>query len=155
MELPLNRWTHIALTQLSGQTKLYVDGILTFESNGRPPNHPSNGFSIGGRWSYSFNGAIDEVCVFERALSNAEVKSLYVAGSYGMCQPIELTPELTSESNFQLRITGARGVAIVLYHSEDLENWSPVARLDNPTGQVVHELSDLGIRGYFRAVTLW
>src|SRR5262249_11061457 len=38
--------------------------------------------------TFNFTGAIDEVEVFNRALSGSEIAAIFNAGSYGKCQPI-------------------------------------------------------------------
>ena len=99
----LNTWTHIALTYDATMQiiKLYANGVMigsTFKSgnlfdSGSP-------FDIGGRafdgfTDFNFNGAVDEVEVFDRALSDAEIAAIYAAGSAGKCKP-GATPTPTS-----------------------------------------------------------
>ena len=75
--LPLNTWTHIALTRKNGTWGLIVNNSVTGFSNATSPN-PFNGssrFSIGSNQGGTevFNGLIDEVRVWNRPLSNAEI----------------------------------------------------------------------------------
>jgi hypothetical protein len=78
--VPLNQWTHVALTYDNGVAKTYVNGTLVHTLNGSGAigdHHPSeNDFRIGGRQlaSYqNFQGRIDDVRVYNRALTASEV----------------------------------------------------------------------------------
>lgn len=75
--LPLNKWTHLAASYDASRLTLYVDGIVSLSVPGNGPLRPSAaplriGGSIWGEW---FAGAIDEVRVYNRALSAAEIKA--------------------------------------------------------------------------------
>jgi hypothetical protein len=90
------RWYHIVGTYTaSNQLKMYVNGVLenTVSIVGTTRGMNNNPFTIGqsaiwgGRF---FKGRIDEVGLFNRALSDAEVQSIYNAGGAGICA----TPDL-------------------------------------------------------------
>ena len=78
--LSVNKWYHVAVTWGSGGQRIYVDGIEDARSD-YPGSYYERGFwqwTVGrdqqsnpGRY---FNGTIDEVAVFNRALSQAEVQ---------------------------------------------------------------------------------
>ena len=77
-QMPQNRWTHLATTFNGSVLRLYANGV---EVN----NIPSSGqltvgsgpLRIGGDavWGEYFNGSIDEVRVYNRALSAAEIQA--------------------------------------------------------------------------------
>ena len=74
--LPLNVWTHIALTYNKSQLLLYVDGALVASSSVTGNVATSTGaLRIGGNtiWGESFQGLIDEVRIYNRALGAAEI----------------------------------------------------------------------------------
>jgi hypothetical protein len=75
--LPLNAWSHLAAVY-DGQTlRLYVNGNLAASKPQTGSAEVSSGaLRIGGNsvWSEWFKGAIDEVRVYDRALSVDEVK---------------------------------------------------------------------------------
>ncbi|HKR13834.1 MAG TPA: LamG-like jellyroll fold domain-containing protein [Pyrinomonadaceae bacterium] len=80
---PLNQWTHVAFTYNKGTGKTYINGSLvhTYSGSGAIVDniHPSeDDLRIGGRqgWNQFFNGKIDEVRVYNRGLSAAEVQIL-------------------------------------------------------------------------------
>jgi hypothetical protein len=79
---PLNEWTNITLVYSNWSIKTYANGLLVHTFNGAGvigDNFPSmNNFRIGGRQvaSQVFHGKIDEVRVYKRGLSAADVESL-------------------------------------------------------------------------------
>ncbi|HKQ49675.1 MAG TPA: S8 family serine peptidase [Phycisphaerae bacterium] len=86
------RWHHVAMTVIRNSPtggKVYVDGVPTTFDPTNAAGDISNGetFKIGGRSSSAaFQGAIDEVEFFNRALTPAEVYAIYAAGSSGKCK---------------------------------------------------------------------
>ena len=108
---PLGQWTHIALTYDGATIKVYANGALvgsgTPTTTGNIDGDPSP-FNIGGRDDgLDFNGLIDEVEVFNRTLSQAEITAIYNAGSAGKCKP-NLPPIITSSASATFSI-GAPG----------------------------------------------
>src|SRR3989344_1234060 len=82
----LNTWIHIAATRdASGVANIYVNGAISGtanQSSGSPVNGTSN-VAVGRRIASSnqeFDGSIDDVRIYNRALSAQEVKQLYGAG---------------------------------------------------------------------------
>src|SRR5438270_3626579 len=75
---------------------VYLDGNLDGGPNGSvAPTDGTNPLTIGARGGSVgnfFNGIIDEVEIFTRALSADEIQSLYDAGSVGKCKPECITP---------------------------------------------------------------
>lgn len=76
--LPLNQWTHVAGTFDGTTARVYINGVLHSSkamSSGIPVN--TNVLEIGGDVgipSYSFSGLIDEVRVWNRTLTEAEIQ---------------------------------------------------------------------------------
>ena len=85
------RWNHVAATIDSTASKVYINGNLEGTGPGVPGIEATNQpFVIGARGGdigpgAFFKGRIDEVEVFSRALSGAEIESIYRAGSAGKC----------------------------------------------------------------------
>ena len=79
---PLNQWTHLAVTYDNGTIKTYANGNLVHSYQGAGAIGDAitgqNDFRIGGRQAASqhFQGRIDEVRVYNRALSAGEVSVL-------------------------------------------------------------------------------
>ena len=75
--IPLSIWTHLALTYDGAILRLYVNGIQVSSSPRTGPIQTnSNPISIGGHSTYGmyFKGRIDEVRIYNRALSAAEIQ---------------------------------------------------------------------------------
>lgn len=76
----LGEWTHVAITKLGNHYKMYVNGEMLFEEE------TANDFSTAdeqdlyfGKFSdmwYPMNGVLDEVRIYNRALTAEEVKTL-------------------------------------------------------------------------------
>ena len=82
-----NEWQHVAVTRTSGVLNLYRNGV---EYNGTRPtqngtiNNDSDG--IIGKWfnsSHYFKGKIDELAIFNTALTAQEIQSIYNATETG------------------------------------------------------------------------
>ncbi|AXV66738.1 beta-xylosidase [Pseudoalteromonas lipolytica] len=87
--IPLKEWTHVAFTVdgTNGDTiKMYVNGELQLEAGGFPrvftvPGE-TNEFALGvNYWDTPYNGAIDELKIFNGAISAEEIKALFDAAS--------------------------------------------------------------------------
>jgi len=99
--LTLNHWHYVVMTRDSNSVKLYVDGVQTATvfnqyTNGQTANYGTNlpfRATIGCRSlsTYYFNGAIDEVRVYNRVLTPSEVYGLYKS-----CCPITISPSLST-----------------------------------------------------------
>jgi hydrogenase maturation factor HypE len=74
--LPLQTWTHLAVTYTAGSLRLYVNGALTTTTavTGSPVTSALP-LRIGGNaiWGEYFAGIIDEVRIYYRALTAAEI----------------------------------------------------------------------------------
>lgn len=84
-QLPVDQWTHIAVTLAGNTGTIYVDGQIAATNPGITinPSHIGPGNNWIGRSQYNdpaLNAAVDEFHVFNRALSPGEVTSL-VAGT--------------------------------------------------------------------------
>jgi uncharacterized repeat protein (TIGR01451 family) len=93
--IPANTFIHVAATydSLTGQANIYINGVLENTAVGSGMiNSANNPFQIGAFFIPSsinccfFNGLIDEVEVFNRALSHAEIQAIYNAGLAGKCR---------------------------------------------------------------------
>ncbi len=75
--LPLNTWTHLATTYDGAVVRLYVNGVLTGTTSVSGAMAASTGvLRLGGNgiWGEWFAGLIDEVRIYNRVLSAAEIQ---------------------------------------------------------------------------------
>jgi len=83
-------WHHVACTYDGAEVKVYVDGVLEdtvaytngIGLNNEPLRIGRDPFSAPNR---DFNGLIDEVEVFNRALTDDEIEAIFEADSAGKC----------------------------------------------------------------------
>lgn len=86
--IPLNVWTYLTVTKTPGPIEstshLYINGVEVAQAGGQTgtPNFAAS-LSYMGTWTNKtayFNGMIDDLRVYNRALSATEVKALYNSG---------------------------------------------------------------------------
>lgn len=87
LQMPLNAWTHLAGTFDGSTFRFYVNGLLVSSAAGSLGSHAGSGIEIArsGTCGGLFQGLIDEVAIFNRALSAAEIAAIYAAGTAGKC----------------------------------------------------------------------
>jgi RHS repeat-associated protein len=98
--LQFKQWNHVALTydRATGIGRIYVNGAaIVSASLGSFTPRTTLPFYIGARpGNAHFLGDIDEPQVFNRALSPAEILSIYTAGASGTCKPDGPQPPVVS-----------------------------------------------------------
>jgi hypothetical protein len=117
-----NTWYHAAVTYDGATVKLYLNGQLESSKPTAALNTTldANGLTIGLRpGSAVWNGQIDEIDIFNRALSLAEIQAIYYAGANGKCAPaLSLTSAVSrkthaagaSVKDVPLPLTGSAGI---------------------------------------------
>ena len=126
-EIPVGTWTFIAGTwrNSDGQIALYKNGELeamAIKGAGkRLEAHRAYTAKIG-EWgvvrdsNYKFHGQIDEVAIFNRALSSTEIAAIYAAGSAGMCFTNDPAPVFvqhpSNETGYVLNAVTLTGAAM-------------------------------------------
>jgi len=99
-DVKLNQWNHVAFTvdTATGAFVLYCNGSLVASNTASIPFIPPQDLvnvNIGYRDANSaellagsrFYGYLDEVSIYNRALSSNEIAAIYLAGSKGKCTP--------------------------------------------------------------------
>ncbi len=88
---PLNEWHHVLAVANGSTIRIFIDGVQAASGGSATANYGASGsaFNIGGGGVQDasgnfFTGQIDEVVAYHRALSDAEVLSLYRAGTNGV-----------------------------------------------------------------------
>lgn len=86
------QWHLVALTRSGSTITLYVDGSAVGSTSYSPAIDLNSNLSyigaglIGGTTEFFWDGLIDEVEIFNRALSPQEIQDLFNAGSAGKCK---------------------------------------------------------------------
>jgi hypothetical protein len=95
-----HQWNHVALTydQTTGTARIYVNGsAVTVANLGIFTPRTSVPLNIGSRPnSTRFLGNIDEVGVFNQALSPSDIQAIYAAAGAGICKPTGPQPPVVS-----------------------------------------------------------
>jgi hypothetical protein len=84
-----NRWHHVAMTRSAAVFSFYVDGELSSRGTSSVAIPVINApLTIGQAENLFFMGGLeDEITVYNRALSAAEIEAIYSADSAGKCSP--------------------------------------------------------------------
>jgi Concanavalin A-like lectin/glucanases superfamily len=86
----LNEWIHVAVVSdaATGLERRYVNGSEISTAARVDPGPTNADFLIGGSGSCAhFGGLVDEVSVYDRVLTTAEIQAIWAAGSSGKCVP--------------------------------------------------------------------
>jgi PKD repeat protein len=112
-----NVWYHIAGVRGSNFVQLYVNGHLEIEASIGFPQDYGNfplyfGTSGQSSWDRKLNGWLDEVSIYNRALSSNEVVAIYNAGAAGKCQAPRINVQPSSQTvaagaNVNLTVTAS------------------------------------------------
>lgn len=123
-KLPLNTWTFVSITFDGATATMYINGTpvashaMSFDPN-TAPLIIGSGRADG--CGYYFGGLIDELEIFNRALTADEIAAIYNAGSAGKCLP-DTTPD-------PFPFTAQTGVALsTLVESNTIE----ITGIDSP-----------------------
>ena len=99
--LTLNTWHHVAATYDGGALKIFVNGIQVASSSGSGTINPVTANLEIGRNIFtgaSFPGKVDEVELFNRALSQLEIAALADAGAAGKCHTSTVSVDVSPAS---------------------------------------------------------
>jgi hypothetical protein len=90
----INQWYHLAVTRSGDTLRIFVDGQLKQSQvvSGLFVPDASVALTIGQAESLGYtNGSLDEMTVYNRALSTQELTAIYNAGTAGKCKSIRIT----------------------------------------------------------------
>ena len=79
-----NQWHHVAATRVGVEYRLYLDGVLSYSTNENSTAVPTGSYlQVGNALQYHnnehfFHGNLDDLRIYNRALSSNEVQALYV-----------------------------------------------------------------------------
>jgi len=90
--LQTNRWYHVAVTNSGNSATLFLDGVAVASGNLTIDTPVGTNFYIGKipdplGTIRRLDGQVDEVEVFNRALTSSEIQAIFQAGSKGKCKP--------------------------------------------------------------------
>jgi hypothetical protein len=155
-----NQWTHVAMTYDGNNTvTFYINGQAAGSVSGSLYDYNINSFAIGGNviggttTEPSFKGLIDEVAFFNRALSPAEIQSIYKAGSASLHKTITGSASVTvatataSATTFSLTPVGtapSAGIPVNTVAAGEVTSGN-VANADTHAGMVPFQTEDSAV----------
>lgn len=131
--IDITNWHHYTYVMSeSGNTKsIYLDGVVIASvgygmtvSNKNKPFYIGGGFSGGNPGKIMWTGKIDDVCIYNRALTPAEITALYIAT--GICSTGTNTsvPDAMEEpervENLVVHPTISEGIFAIINHDQDI-----------------------------------
>ena len=123
-------WHHLAVTTTGGTVVFYIDGVAYPAGTYNPSYQFTTPAAIGARGDNAANGfvgqvntflgMIDELSIYNRALSSNEIASIYDAGGAGKCAG-ELPPVIVEQPTNQLVLAGSNAqFSVVVIGSQPL-----------------------------------
>jgi GH25 family lysozyme M1 (1,4-beta-N-acetylmuramidase) len=136
---PIGTWVHLAFVGTSAGTSLYVNGTLQgslTNSIPLPRAYIGAGYVTSSSKYIDFlSGSLDEIMLFNQALSGAQISSIYSAGSSGLVRAGQITGSSSpAPGQYTLNMRGETGKTLTIYTSTDLTNWVSSAKIGNSTG---------------------
>jgi len=142
----VGQWYHIALTRNATNFLFYINGSLVSSNTSTvvipTPNAP---LTIGqAEGSFNFSGMLDEIQVYNRALSSSEVQAIYQAGTNGMCPPTPLmfigSPGYSKTSGVVLNASLRSGQSYHIQANTNLAstNWIVLTNFTAGTAPIYH-----------------
>jgi hypothetical protein len=154
-------WYHVAGVRGPDYLQLFVNGQLQSQtpvsfaqSYGTLPLF----FGTSGQsfWDHKLNGRLDEVSLYNRALSAGEISAIYAAGVAGKCKgaggsDARFLAPVVLNGSLKLTLSGEIGRSYRLLASTNLLNWSQVATITLTNGPVSTNLPMNWSRRFYRA----
>ena len=145
-------WYHIAGVRGPAFIQLFVNGRLESQTNvDFPQDYGSQPLLFGtsgiSYWDHKFHGTLDEVALYNRALSSNEIAALYASGSAGKCKAPELLTQPSGQTCYwgsSVTFTAAvTGMNPLVYHWQ--ENGGAISAATNSTLQLTNlQLTNAG-----------
>lgn len=143
---PLNTWCHLVMVRSNNAMKYYVNGTLVDQDNSLnssiTPNYGTGNAvaNIGARFNSTlfFNGKIDDLIVYNRALSDNEVIGLYNTEFTGITKKNDFEPSIGPNPVIDNRITisGCKKSVFSLCDIQGRELMKSMIKSDNENIQI-------------------
>jgi len=130
-----DEWAHIACIydENTGELGIYKNGIQIAVDNSNFGSIILNDVDIYiGQFNgnvHLFDGLIDELSIYNRALSDSEIQSIYNAGSEGKCRP-DCVHECPQKGLIQCSDDGSGWMVCDYVDEDNCREWGPVVDCD-------------------------
>ena len=161
-------WHHVAVTKSGTKVVFYLDGAAITSTNLAGQfvfNRPFALGGLGGQVRNIFLGDIDDLSIFSRPLSAAEITGIYDAGSRGKCRtglavdersegnlPCQIRYVIENNAVLELVFLTLPDSLLNLESSTNLMDWVPVRRLADAGGEV-RNLIKTNVTLYYRCLS--
>ncbi|HNW97379.1 MAG TPA: T9SS type A sorting domain-containing protein [Bacteroidales bacterium] len=147
-QVPLNRWVQIVATRKANENgKIYYNGVLqpsTSVAWTGSISYDNTMFAMGKQKDYSnrfFNGKMDEVRVYNRALNETEIQALYHMNCNSSLN-VDVVDSICKNGTAQINLNNSQiGINYQLYENGDVYGSPQVGNGDT----VVFEINDADI----------
>ena len=144
--IPLNTWTCISVTYDGANINFYINGVLDSSHATPTPQGSPSLFKIGSKsWIAGYwSGRLDEVQMYNRAISASEIHAIYLAGTNGMCAPTPLmftgSPRYITTNGVILNANLRSGQSYSIQANSDLSftNWTTLTTFTAGTEPIFH-----------------
>lgn len=153
-----NTWQHVVAKYDGSYLRVYVNGVRvgTPQSYSNGINVASGPVVIGGDAFFSgsfFNGIIDDVMIFDKALSDAQIRELYLSGAANHSLEEITSDNLETGQNWTVAITPSDGFVdgeTVMSNWLLIENNPPVVTLLAPANdsQITNRIPTFNWSGF-------
>jgi hypothetical protein len=155
--VPLNTWTHLAFVASGSTTALYVNGVEEGTiSAAIPLGRKTMGvtYVTGTGYVDYMEGSMDQVMLFNKALSAAQIQSIYNSGAASLVQaPQFLGVSSDGNGNFIYSVEGLTGSRnIIIDYSTNLPYWLPLTSLSAATGSSQFTVTPTNAATFYRAI---
>lgn len=137
---PAGVWTHLAFVGTASGITLYTNGVQegAISATGLALPRAYLGVdTFSGSPSDYLLGSLDEVQVYNAALTAAQIKSIYSAHAAGLIRAPEFTGiEPAGTGGIKLSLEGMTSKTFTLHASTNLINWTSLGTFPNSTGTI-------------------
>ena len=132
---PTNTWVHLTFVGTPTETMLFVNGLF---QDTLPVNQPLSRRALTSPGGFDvYKGSVDEVMVFNRALTDNEIYAVAAVGRAGLVKApefLQLAPH--NDGSVGLNLRGQTGKSISVYFSSNLVDWLLLGTQSNPNGAI-------------------
>lgn len=164
-------WYHLAGVRGPDYVKLYLNGHLEAQASVNFPQDYGTlplYFGTSGQSYYDrkLQGALDEVSLYNRPLTDAEVLAIYQAGRGGKCRPVapgavqspaavveslSILPPFMKNGNLNFTVVGPSGRGCTVEASTDMNTWTETSTMTLTDGAAAFAQPISGDFKFYRA----
>jgi len=114
LQLPDNQWSHVAMVVTPDNVRLYLNGVSALSNTPQPAEEFDAPLQIGyDNGSRYFKGLLEEVCVYDRALSQNEIREvMHLARTHTNTTGLKMYYQFNESGNLALDRQGVRHASL-------------------------------------------